>query len=210
MSDPNRIRRQQILREAEGYLDLITVFGDRMPCRPDARDELARRVLATLDRIENPGGMKGHILFLRGQAQRAIGEYVQAVPLFREAAEIEPMLGIPAGRLPRSETRLREYLEAMLASGAIEVTDTARRLSRQILTPPMPGALKPAFWLANLPAVGLLPPEIRAAYGLPWSGRRMRALRVLAAVSRLALPLTPGVLRYWADARRAERRLRGP
>jgi tetratricopeptide (TPR) repeat protein len=90
MSDPNRIRRQQILREAEGYLDLITVFGDRMPCRPDARDELARRVLATLDRIENPGGMKGHILFLRGQAQRAIGEYVQAVPLFREAAEIEP------------------------------------------------------------------------------------------------------------------------
>ena len=33
MSDPNRIRRQQILREAEGYLDLITVFGDRMPCR---------------------------------------------------------------------------------------------------------------------------------------------------------------------------------
>ena len=127
-----------------------------------------------------------------------------------EAAEIEPMLGIPAGRLPRSETRLREYLEAMLASGAIEVTDTARRLSRQILTPPMPGALKPAFWLANLPAVGLLPPEIRAAYGLPWSGRRMRALRVLAAVSRLALPLTPGVLRYWADARRAERRLRGP
>ena len=35
-------------------------------------------------------------------------------------------------------------------------------------------------------------------------------LRVLSAVSRLALPLTPGVLRYWADARRAERRLRGP
>jgi len=27
MSDSSRIRRQQILREAEGYLDLITVFG---------------------------------------------------------------------------------------------------------------------------------------------------------------------------------------
>jgi tetratricopeptide (TPR) repeat protein len=90
MSDPNRIRRQQILREAEGYLDLITVFGDRMPCRPDARDQLARRVLATLDRIENPGGMKAHVLFLRGQALRAIDEHVAAVPLFREADEIEP------------------------------------------------------------------------------------------------------------------------
>jgi tetratricopeptide (TPR) repeat protein len=90
MSDPNRIRRQQILREAEGYLDLITVFGDRMPCRPDARNRLARRVLSTLDRVENPGGMKGHILFLRGQALRTMDEFVEAVPLLREAAEIEP------------------------------------------------------------------------------------------------------------------------
>jgi len=90
MSDPLRIRRQQILREAEGYLDLITVFGDRMPCRPDVRDQLARRVLDTLDRIENPGGMKGHVLFLKGQALRAMGQYVEAVPPLREAAEIEP------------------------------------------------------------------------------------------------------------------------
>jgi tetratricopeptide (TPR) repeat protein len=89
MSDPLRIRRQQILREAEGYLDLITVFGDRMPCRPDVRDRLARRVLDTLDRIENPGGLKGQILFLRGQALRAMEMYVEAVPPLREAAEIE-------------------------------------------------------------------------------------------------------------------------
>jgi uncharacterized protein (DUF2236 family) len=68
--------------------------------------------------------------------------------------------------------------------------------------------MKPAFWLAALPAVGLLPSDIRAAYGLPWSRRRERALRALAAVSRQALPLTPPGLRYWADARRAERRLR--
>jgi tetratricopeptide (TPR) repeat protein len=90
MSDPNRLRRQQILREAEGYLDLITVFGDRMPCKPDVRDALATRVLSTLDRIDNPGGMKAHILFLRGQALRAMDRYVEAVPLLREAAEYEP------------------------------------------------------------------------------------------------------------------------
>ena len=90
MSDPNRIRRQQILREAEGYLDLITVFGDRMPCRPDVRDALAARVLDTLDRVHNAGGMKAHILFLRGQALRAMDRYVDAVPLLREAAELEP------------------------------------------------------------------------------------------------------------------------
>jgi tetratricopeptide (TPR) repeat protein len=90
MNDPSRIRRQQILREAEGYLDMITVFGDRMPCRPDARDQLARRVLKTLDRVENPGGLKAHVLFLRGQALRAMENFIDAVPLLREAAEIEP------------------------------------------------------------------------------------------------------------------------
>jgi tetratricopeptide (TPR) repeat protein len=89
MSDPNRIRRQQILREAEGYLDLITVFGDRLPCQPEIRDRVAQRVLDTLDRIENPGGLKGHILFLRGTALRAMKRYVEAVPPLREAAEIE-------------------------------------------------------------------------------------------------------------------------
>ena len=126
-----------------------------------------------------------------------------------EASGIEPRLGIPPGWLPRREAQLQEYLATMRASGAIEVTATARRLSREILAPPAPGALQPAFWLAALPAVGLLPPEIRAAYGLPWSPRRERALHALAAVSRRALPLTPPVLRYWSDARRAERRLRG-
>jgi len=90
MSDLNRIRRQQILREAEGYLDLITVFGDAMPCRPDTRDQLARRVLKTLDRVDNPGGHKAHVLFLRGQALRAMDNFLDAVPLLREAAELEP------------------------------------------------------------------------------------------------------------------------
>src|SRR5262249_59449593 len=83
MSDPSRIRRQQILREAEGYLDLITVFGDQMPCRPDARDQLARRVIKTLDRVDHPGGLKAHVLFLRGQALRAMDNFIEAVPLLR-------------------------------------------------------------------------------------------------------------------------------
>jgi uncharacterized protein (DUF2236 family) len=124
-----------------------------------------------------------------------------------EASGIEPALGIPAGRLPRTERQLREYLDAMLTSGAIEVTDTARQLSREIIRPPVPVLVRPALWLAALPAVGLLPPAIRAAYGLPWDARRARALRILASATRVGLPLAPPALRYWAVARRAERRL---
>jgi uncharacterized protein (DUF2236 family) len=124
----------------------------------------------------------------------------------REASGIEAVLGIPSGRLPRTERHLREYLDAMLAGGAIEVTDTARRLSLEIIRPPAPVLVRPALWLAALPAVGLLPPAIRAAYGFPWDARRARALQILAAATRAGLPLVPPVLRYWAVARRAERR----
>jgi uncharacterized protein (DUF2236 family) len=87
------------------------------------------------------------------------------------------------------------------------VTDTARRLAREIISPPAPVLVRPALRLAALPAVGLLPPAIRAAYGLPWDGRHARALRVVAATTRGLLPLVPPVLRYWAVARRAERRV---
>ncbi|MEX2175702.1 MAG: tetratricopeptide repeat protein [Pirellulaceae bacterium] len=61
-----------------------------MPCRPDARDRLAQRVLDSLAQLPNPGGLKGHVMFLRGQALRAMDRYVEAVPPLREAAEIEP------------------------------------------------------------------------------------------------------------------------
>jgi uncharacterized protein (DUF2236 family) len=125
-----------------------------------------------------------------------------------EASGIEARLGIPAGCLPRTEAALRAYLEATLAGGAIEVTDTARALAREVLAPPVPYLLRPALRLAALPAVGLLPPAIRAGYGLPWDARRARALAFVATVSRRGLPLVPPPLRYWAAARRAIRRQR--
>jgi len=125
-----------------------------------------------------------------------------------EASGIESRLGIPTGRLPRTEGALREYLDDMLASGAIEVTEAARDLAREVIAPPAPRVLRPLLGLAALPAVGLLPPAIRVAYRLPWDGRRERVLRVMAAVARSGLPLVPPPLRYWPAARRAARRAR--
>ncbi len=120
-----------------------------------------------------------------------------------ESSGIEPRLGIPVGRLPRTEAALGAYMEGMFASGVIEVTDEARRLAREVLDPPAPLPLRPILRLTALPAVGLLPSAIREAYGLPWSPGRQRLLIALAALSRRSLPLTPPALRYWAAARRA-------
>lgn len=89
MADPQRIRRLQILREAEGYLDLITVYGDQWPPRADLRDRLAQRALATLARLDTPGGQLGTLLYLKGQAYRLMERYGEAVGPLKEAAELE-------------------------------------------------------------------------------------------------------------------------
>ena len=90
MSDPTRIRRQQILRHAEGYLELIQVFSDRWPCRADVRDALALRAVDMLRQIDNPGGLKGSIRFLEGQAFKIMERHAEAIPPLCEAAQAEP------------------------------------------------------------------------------------------------------------------------
>jgi tetratricopeptide (TPR) repeat protein len=90
MSDPSRIRRQQLLREAEGCLELVTLFGDQWVLPSPTRDTLARRAIETLKQIETPGGLKGQILFLQGQALRQMQRFAEAIPPLRESAEYEP------------------------------------------------------------------------------------------------------------------------
>lgn len=122
-----------------------------------------------------------------------------------ETAAVEPLLGIPAGRLPRSGAALRAYLDAMLASGQIVVTDTARALARDLMAPPGFRWLGPLAWLYRVAAIGPLPPGIRQAYGFRWTARDRVAERLVAGVVRGTLPLVPSRLRYWPAARAARR-----
>ncbi len=123
-----------------------------------------------------------------------------------ESSAVEPLLGIPDGYLPRSAAELSAYLGAMLASGEIVVTDTARRLAGEMLAPPGFRWLWPATWMFRVTALGLLPAPIRDAYGHRWAPRHERALRLLAWSVRHALPLLPSALRHWPAARAAHRR----
>ncbi len=123
-----------------------------------------------------------------------------------ESSAVEGALGIPEGRLPRSEAALAAYVTAMLASGDIAVTDTARRLAAAVLAPPLPGPLAGLSRAAGrLVTAALLPASVRAAYGLPWGPGRARAASAGFRAARTALPLIPPPLRYWRRARRAER-----
>ena len=122
-----------------------------------------------------------------------------------ESAAAEPLLGIPAGGLPRSQAALQHYLAAMLASDQIVVTDTARRLARELLNPPGLRWLGPLAWLYRVVAIAFVPPAIRQAYGFRWAGRDRMAERVVAAVVRGALPWLPSRIRHWPAARAARR-----
>lgn len=125
-----------------------------------------------------------------------------------ESSAIEAPLGIPAGRLPRSFGELGRYMDAMLSSRAITVTDNARMLARDVLYPPA-GLAAPVLSLVRLQTVGLLPPKIREDYGLPWSARRERLLGVSTGLARTVLRVTPPIVRHWPAARRAHRRTVG-
>jgi uncharacterized protein (DUF2236 family) len=137
------------------------------------------------------------------------GKKSSAAPLRhgrREASAIEEPLGITAGRLPRSFGELGRYMDAMLSSGAITITDNARMLARDSLYPPAPRLAAPVVSLVRLQTVGLLPPEIREDYGLPWSARRETLLSMSTGFARMMLRVTPPIVRHWPAARRAHRR----
>ena len=127
----------------------------------------------------------------------------------REAGDGAPLLGIPSGVLPRSVGELASYMEHMATSGDVVVTDTARRLARELLEPHATWPVRSLVALGRLPAVGLLPPAVRDAYGFVWTAGQERRLAMLSAAVRHALPLASPLVRYWPAARRAETRAAG-
>jgi uncharacterized protein (DUF2236 family) len=121
----------------------------------------------------------------------------------REAAIMEPLLGMPSGWLPRSTNRLDAYMEQMLLEGGLVVTPTSRAIARALLYPPHWYLAWPVYRPMQLLAIGLLPPAIRQAYGFQWRAREQRAFRRWTALLRLLLRLLPPALRHFPVARQA-------
>lgn len=91
MSGYSRIRRQQLLQEAEGYLDLIMAVPDAEPVRAQHRVRLARRALAALDQLDRTESNHGRAHYLRGQAFRLMEKYHQAIDALQKAADFDPL-----------------------------------------------------------------------------------------------------------------------
>lgn len=122
-----------------------------------------------------------------------------------EAAIMEPLLGMPAGWLPRDSAQLDAYMREMLAGGIIGVTDTSRALARAVLYPPRWYVAWPAFRAMQVLTIGSLPPSIRRAYGFEWRARDERAFARWTSLLRTSLRLLPPLAREWPAARHRDR-----
>ena len=88
MSESNR--RQQLLREAEGYLDLAFAGGEQLVLADEIRDALAQRTLETLERLRSAGAYAVELAYLRGQALRTLRRHHEAIEFLAEAADLDP------------------------------------------------------------------------------------------------------------------------
>jgi uncharacterized protein (DUF2236 family) len=118
-----------------------------------------------------------------------------------ESSEMEAHLGMPRGFLPRNRADLEHYLETMFSSGQLCVTDTARHLASNLLSPHV-GPVPIPFAPARRITMGLLPPQIRSAYGFRWSEHDEAAFKWWARAVKRTRALTPRVFREWPQARR--------
>ena len=126
---------------------------------------------------------------------------------YAEARRPGPLWGIPPERFPPDLVALRAWMAGAVARDEVAVGDQARALARLVLQPPVWWLPAAAFAPLTLPAVWLLPPGLRAAFGFSWGPRREAAMRAAAAVSRRLQPRLPALLRDVRAARAAERRV---
>jgi tetratricopeptide (TPR) repeat protein len=89
MNSDRRKRNRRLFREAEGYLELATLFDDQFMLDSDRKSQLADRCIATLDQIEQPGTRQSRVLYLKGQALRLAERYDQAIEVLERAFQLD-------------------------------------------------------------------------------------------------------------------------
>lgn len=144
---------------------------------------------------------------------------------YAETRPIGRAFGLPDGLLPADLEGFETYVADMLGPGGpVRVSAVARELGQAVLRPPLAplaawlpfgSALRPllarvplgAYAWTLWPAVGLLPPEVREAYGLPWGARERLVSRWLVAGWRAWRPILPDPFRQMPQALAADRRM---
>lgn len=146
---------------------------------------------------------------------RSLSE-ADAARFYQETRPIALALGVPDAVLPVDLEGFRAYLVGQLVpDGPIAVSATARELAQAVLHPALPAALRllpvpPRLYGWTMwPAIGLLPPAVRAGYGLQWGSRERAVAAWLVTGWRTWAAALPARARQMPQALAADRRMAG-
>lgn len=122
MTAMTRLRRQAILRQAAGYIELGELLVDAERPLPPSATRLFDRALAMLAELPEPTRSLPHAKILEGEALRAMGRWEEAIVPLRsvteqEPARVEAWLGLGwclkrLGRLGEAIAELRRGIDA--------------------------------------------------------------------------------------------------
>jgi uncharacterized protein (DUF2236 family) len=118
-----------------------------------------------------------------------------------EAVWLTGELGAPRDAIPTNYRGIEAFMREERARGEISVGENARQLAAALLAPGIAIAA-PVFRVSRLLTIGLLPDDIRQAYGFEWNERRARRFRRAIRLIRGVRHVLPPALREWPAARR--------
>jgi uncharacterized protein (DUF2236 family) len=125
----------------------------------------------------------------------------------REQMLAAEMLGLDRGRIPPTAAELRAYIDEVVASGALRVTDASRDVASLFHDPPKEAEWRPVLHAVSWWAFGTLPPALREQYGIRWNAGKEAALGASLRLLRVARPAIPVRYRHILPAQMAARRL---
>jgi uncharacterized protein (DUF2236 family) len=118
-----------------------------------------------------------------------------------EAAWVALELGARPADVPTTVAGVRSAIRRMYASGALAVGPQARELSSAVLAPRIGRLVPPLAALNRLVTIGLLPEDVRKAYGFAWDPRRQARFESAIPRLRTMRRYMPDALALWPEAR---------
>lgn len=120
----------------------------------------------------------------------------EADAIYAEYATIGVALQMPRELWPADRAAFANYWATSIA--ALKVDETTRDVAHTLLHPPTgPLWLRAAMPLAGFLTIGLLCPELRTAFALPWSNTKQKRFERMLRATSVIYPRLPKRLRHW-------------
>lgn len=108
-----------------------------------------------------------------------------------DSRRLARLLKIPEALYPNSPAEFNAYMQSMLESATLAVTDATRRLADEVLHPEVAPPASMSAALLRFVTAGLMPPSFRESFGMRWSRRDEARLERMARTTRALRPHVP-------------------